>query len=389
MSKSKFIPTQEEQHVELPLYDASYPHALRWRGSVLNRIALQIIGVMLWATLITLLADLVEERLFIATSVITLMGVVTSLLLVFRTNTAYDRFWEGRRIWSQAVQNIRILARHIWVMVPEARPEDLLEKQSVINLLTAFSISTKHYLRAEYGAEYRDLHQYVAHIPKYCTPTSIEPMADPTHDKRHRRRASLEAKHFPMNAASSNLPLEILVYINSYIRLLRKRNTIDPPVASTMENALVALTDCLTGFERILRTPIPLAYSIHLAQCIWIFCLALPFQLISGLGYITIPVTALVAFTFLGIKSIGEEIENPFGYDTNDLPLDEFCRVIRREVETITSQKAPKLETWALDAINPSHIPPHVSVHEEVRLAATTVLERQLTQSVQQGAPRA
>ncbi|RKP23798.1 Bestrophin/UPF0187, partial [Syncephalis pseudoplumigaleata] len=88
--------------------------------------------------------------------------------------------------------------------------------------------------------------------------------------------------------------------------------------------------------ERILRTPIPLAYSIHLAQCIWVFCLALPFQLAGTLGWVTIPVSALVAFVFIGIKSIGEEIENPFGYDSNDLPLDEFCRVVRREIEMIT-----------------------------------------------------
>src|SRR6202044_678006 len=86
--------------------------------------------------------------LAIPTTVITLMAVVTSLLLIFRTNTAYDRFWEGRRVWSQAVHSIRHLTRFIWVMTPTTRPEDLVEKRSAINLLVAFAVATKHYLRA-------------------------------------------------------------------------------------------------------------------------------------------------------------------------------------------------------------------------------------------------
>lgn len=83
--------------------------------------------------------------------------------------------------------------------------------------------------------------------------------------------------------------------------------------------------DCLGGFERILRTPIPLAYSVHLHHATWLYLLALPYQLIGSLNWFTIPAVALAAFALLGILGIGWEIENPFGYDDNDLVREVAC----------------------------------------------------------------
>lgn len=77
--------------------------------------------------------------------------------------------------------------------------------------------------------------------------------------------------------------------------------------------------DCLTGFERILRTPIPLAYSVHLHQAVWLYLLALPYQLVGVLNWFAVPAVTLASFALLGILGIGWEIENPFGYDANDL----------------------------------------------------------------------
>ncbi|KAF9920640.1 hypothetical protein BGZ67_001100, partial [Mortierella alpina] len=93
------------------------------------------------------------------------MGMVVSLLLVFRTNTAYDRYWEGRRLWSQMTLSIRNLTRSIWVCVAETETRDLLEKKSAINLLVAFAFATKHYLREEYGYNYDDMIDLLTHIP--------------------------------------------------------------------------------------------------------------------------------------------------------------------------------------------------------------------------------
>jgi len=87
------------------------------------------------------------------------------------------------------------------------------------------------------------------------------------------------------------------------------------------------LTNILSQLERILRTPMPLAYSIHLHQSIWLYMLSLPFPIVHELEWITVPAMALACFAYLGILALGWEIENPFGYDDNDLPLDDFCDV--------------------------------------------------------------
>ncbi|KAI9597203.1 Bestrophin/UPF0187, partial [Syncephalis fuscata] len=296
------------------------------QGSVLRQIWWKVTGFALWAALWTVLYQVVPVKLNIPTLVVQLIGMVLSLLLVFRTNTAYDRFWEGRRLWGNAVCGIRNLARFIWVGVREDTVRDTIEKRSAINLLIAYAVSTKHYLRAEYGSDYPDLRSYLNHIPKYNTPTSVEPNGT--------------------KVRPSNLPLEITIYLTSYIHQQKVKTSIDPGQFTVMTNTLSGLVECLTGFERILRTPIPLAYSIHLAQSVWLYCLALPFQLVKDLGWVTIPVVAVTAFTMFGIQSIGEEIENPFGYDANDLPLDEFCKVIKSEVNIITSVPPPNPEEW-------------------------------------------
>ncbi|KAG0323967.1 hypothetical protein BG004_003574 [Podila humilis] len=119
-----------------------------------------------------------------------------------------------------------------------------------------------------------------------------------------------------------------------------------------MNAALVSMIDCLTGFERILRTPIPLAYSIHLHHATWIYLLALPYQLVANFDYLMIPTVMLCSFTLLGILGIGYEIENPFNDDYNDLPLDDFCKVIQAEVETMVANRAPVPAQWIFSENN-------------------------------------
>jgi len=102
-----------------------------------------------------------------------------------------------------------------------------------------------------------------------------------------------------------------------------------------MQSIVRSLIDQLGGCERILRTPLPLAYSIHLKQLLMIYCLLLPFTLVKDLSWGTGVVVALISFTLFGIEEIGEEIENPFGYDANDLPLDAICKTVRNNIEDL------------------------------------------------------
>ena len=91
--------------------------------------------------------------------------------------------------------------------------------------------------------------------------------------------------------------------------------------------------DNLGNCERILRAPLPLAYAIHLKQLVLINCLTLPFQLVKDAGFFTGAAVALISFTLFGIDEIGIEIENPFGYDANDLPLEDFCHEVKHNIE--------------------------------------------------------
>jgi putative membrane protein len=141
---------------------------------------------------------------------------------------------------------------------------------------------------------------------------------------------------------------------------------------AALMNAIGQLVDALTGLERILATPIPFSYSVHLWITVCIYCLLLPFQIWTALRWLTIPGTAILSFMFFGFLVAGEEIENPFGYDKNgaqppsrprctpltvwpraDLNMDHFCsNIVRSELAAITSTPAPAVGTWAFAPSN-------------------------------------
>lgn len=285
---------------------------------------------------------------------------------------------------------IRNLTRAIWVCVAESETRDLLEKKSAINLLVAFAYSTKHYLREEYGYDYDDMIDLLTHIPKYSIPTSTQPMdwrmdippsvenlntLSPTSAQFQQnqpsqmssmgapgtmygeggraRRQSKVARALAFDYLTpTNIPVELSYYIGSYIKSCSNKGKVDAATLTLMNNSLVSMLDCLTGFERILRTPIPLAYSIHLHHATWIYLLALPFQLVASLGPLVVVATMLTAFTLLGILSAAYEIENPFNDDYNDLPLDDFCKVIQAEVASMVATRAPVPSDWIFSENN-------------------------------------
>ncbi|KAF8932631.1 hypothetical protein BGZ47_011267 [Haplosporangium gracile] len=372
--------------------NAKWRMMLRLKGTVILQIWWHILLVGIYSAIVFLISKYSDWKMAYTLNLVSVMGMVVSLLLVFRTNTAYDRYWEGRRLWSQMTLCIRNLTRGIWVCVAETETRDLLEKKSAINLLVAFAFATKHYLREEYGYDYDDMVDLLTHIPKYSIPTSVEPMdwrmdipttplesltpqplqaqqQQPQTSQlsssatnvgrasgtfggaRARRQSRAQALAFDF-LTPTNIPVELSYYIGSYIKACSNKGKVDASTLTMMNNALVSMVDCLTGFERILRTPIPLAYSIHLHHATWIYLLALPFQLVSNMKELMIPATMLAAFTLLGILGIGYEIENPFNDDYNDLPLDDFCKVIQAEVDSMVATRAPVPADWIFSENN-------------------------------------
>jgi ion channel-forming bestrophin family protein len=238
-----------------------------------------------------------------------LVGVVPSivlgLLLVFRTNTAYERFWEGRKAWGTIVNNIRNLSRLIWVAIAEIDPIHLHEKEQVLKLLVAFAIATKLHLRSQ------SVDDRLAELVSPLQFTKLQSMNNP--------------------------PLEIAFWISDYLQSKHEQGQISLYQMNELQSILNSLVDTLGACERILRTPMPLAYAIHLKQLLFLYCLLLPFQIVDELKWWTAPAVALVSFTLFGIEAIGVEIENPFGTDPNDLPLDTICNTIERNIDDLIS----------------------------------------------------
>ncbi|AUB35683.1 yneE, putative membrane protein [Nostoc flagelliforme CCNUN1] len=230
-------------------------------------------------------------------------SIVLGLLLVFRTNTAYERFWEGRKCWGSLVNNIRNLARQIWVSIDEISPEDKENKITALNLLVAFAVTTKLHLRGEVvNSELEDL-----------MPSS---------------------KYIKLKIMN-NPPIEVAFWIGDYLQEQYHRNCLNSYQLTSMQELLNNLVDNLGACERILKTPMPLAYSIHLKQLLLLYCFLFPFQIVQTLGWWTGLITAFVGFTVFGIEAIGLEIENPFGYDANDLPLDAICETMKRNIDDL------------------------------------------------------
>jgi ion channel-forming bestrophin family protein len=234
-------------------------------------------------------------------------SIVLGLLLVFRTNTAYERFWEGRKAWGNIVNNIRNLSRLIWVAIDETDPSHRPEKEQALKLLVAFAIATKLHLRSQ-----------------------------PASDRLAELVSTLQ---FSKLQTATNPPLEVIFWISDYLQAKHEQLQISLYQMNELQTLLNNLVDMLGACERILRTPMPLAYAIHLKQLLFLYCLLLPFQVVEELRWWTAPAIALVSFTLFGIEAIGVEIENPFGSDPNDLPLDKICDTVDRNVEDLISME--------------------------------------------------
>ncbi|KAF7291163.1 hypothetical protein MIND_01259500 [Mycena indigotica] len=155
----------------------------------------------------------------------------------------------------------------------------------------------------------------------------------------------------------SNVPFEITIYLSSYISYLLGNAWILPAPASAYVTNLGLLQDALANLDRIASTPLPFAYQVHLRVSLWLYLLFLPFQVVGLLGWVTIPGTAFAAFLFLGFLEIGQEIENPFNYDLNDLNLDGFCLAIQRDLHEIAAHTNPNPAEFVFSAWNQPFAP--------------------------------
>ena len=232
------------------------------------------------------------------TSLHSLLAFVMSMILIFRTNSAYDRWWEGRKAWGNVTNNSRGLAIKLSAFLVESKSE----RVKFSGLISNFVESLKGHLRNQPvvnnlkpidGIIFSQIN-YVKHLPNYM---------------------------------ASILMLEI--------NNLYKQNKISGEQLITLEKDISVYLDSLGACERIKNTPIPYSYSIFMKKFIFLYVMTLPFGFIPTFAYWTIPIVMFVFYVLVSIELLAEEIENPFGMDANDLPIEEMTENIKQNVEEI------------------------------------------------------
>jgi len=223
-----------------------------------------------------------------------MLGFVISLLLAYRTNTAYDRWWEGRRLWGGLVNSSRNLAIKLSVILNDESDCDYFRK-----LIPGYaSILQKHLSDSDTAKQlFDDVNLEIDHH-----------------------------KHRPNQVAKMLFQKVNDLFVN-------KKITGDQLII--LNNELQSFTDICGACERIKNTPIPYSYSAFIKKFIFIYVLTLPFAYVFILGYFVIPVVVFIFYVLASLELIAEEIEDPFGTDDNDLPTKKIAENIKKQIEEL------------------------------------------------------
>ncbi len=232
-----------------------------------------------------------------------ILGVVLGLFLVLRTNTAYDRWWEGRKLWGKLVNDTRNLSMKLNAFLPEDRVED---RDFFRKMIGNVVVAMKEHLRDSILVGEMDF------------------------SDEAQKEIVIKSKHRP-NVINK------MMY--ERISKLRKEDVITADQLFLIDKELKGFTDIIGACERIKSTPIPYSYSMFIKKFLFLYAVTLPIGFIGLIGYYTVPLVVFAFYFLVSIELISEEIEDPFGTDVNDLPLNELSVKIRRNINEILSVK--------------------------------------------------
>jgi ion channel-forming bestrophin family protein len=258
----------------------------------------QLIFISLLATLIIMLLhllpkahqDQLSDYTKELTAIYSLIGFVMSLLLLFRTNGAYDRWWEGRKLWGAIVNDCR--SGFLKITIRISSEEDKKEFERLFNL---YIYNAKNNLRAN--------------------------------------KNSLVFQKYE-NPSKDNSPVLVMKLIYIKLRALEKQGELSQGDLIQIDVNLNGLIASLGGCQRIKNTPIPFSYSIFIKKFIFLYVITLPIVFFH-FDYWAVLITAFVFSALVSMEVLAEEIEDPFGTDANDLPLDQICQTIKQDLNNI------------------------------------------------------
>ncbi|UOK36079.1 bestrophin family protein [Pseudomonas palleroniana] len=260
------------------------------KGSIAKRIALRSLLVTLLASVIVLVETLHPAYFSrVNATPFTLLGLSLSIFMSFRNNACYDRWWEGRKQLGQMIIEVRSLIRETQVL------GDSRERSDLLRGVCGFA------------------HGLIARL-------------------RHEDEARAIAPWMAVDGNHPNPPDSLLQTLGARFSELAQRGVISDWRYTQLETRLVGLSQVQAACERIKHTPLPFPYTLLLHRTIYLFCILLPFAMAEPLGWLTPVFTAIVSYTFFGLDEIGDDLEDPFGFDENDLPCNALLRTLEREV---------------------------------------------------------
>ncbi|EME47809.1 hypothetical protein DOTSEDRAFT_69669 [Dothistroma septosporum NZE10] len=331
-------PSFTERSPTFPSYHSTRKKPRRWplvlrfiKGAIHVDIAIPVFLHGAFATAICYWDSKREGHLSIPSSVIPSLSIVVGLILVFRNSTSYDRFWQGNQLFTTISTNIRNLTRSFLACGynyrgPPPTEAERADTERTVRMLLALIYAAKNHLRAEWGQS----------LPILLPRTEF--------DRARRQSVSVFKPEYdellPVGTrgyeeAGLGLLLQLSIQIEGYIKRGHDRGWFHSPQASQLTVQLNTLVAAYGNMETIHLTPLPVAYLIHMRQVLALFCCVLPFALVAEMGWWCIPLVAFVAFTLYGIDAIGAQLEDPFGYDRNDIKVDAVCEDIRTEMTVL------------------------------------------------------
>lgn len=280
-----------------------------WHGSVLAKISSRLLlNFLLSIAVIVLLPWYTMLGIKFTLAPFSILGVAIAIFLGFRNNACYSRYVEARQLWGQLMIASRSLLREVKTVLPDDR-----ELGQFVRLQIAFAHCLRMTLRRKPQAE---------SLAKYLSPEDLQ---------------RVFACHSPAN--------RILLIMGEWLATRRRDGKLSDILFHSLNNRLNDMSAVLAGCERIANTPVPFAYTLILHRTVYLFCIMLPFALVVDLHYMTPFISVLISYTFISLDALAEELEDPFGTENNDLPLDAICNAIEIDLLQMNDESAipPKL----------------------------------------------
>ena len=265
------------------------------RGSIIPRIFSRILVITLLSCVVVWMY---HRQWFSPTHLsavpFSLFGLALSVFMVFRNNVCYDRWWEARKQWGDLIVQARSLARESAVLLAASTANPVQER--LVRRCIGFGYALAARLRDQDMLE------------------AVRPWVQP--------------EELDTLAGNRNVPDALLMAINRDLAACLRRGELTDILYQGLTQRVAQCAAIQAACERIKYTPTPFAYSLLLHRTAWLFCLLLPFGLVGTLEYLMPVAVTIIAYTFFGLDALGDELEDPFGLEANDLPLSALARVI-------------------------------------------------------------